>query len=67
VVAQRTLDDAEDVGAVLISRLRHTAPPLKRGGSSGSSRIAGLIPVAGGAMTDDMRRALGERQELKES
>ena len=67
VVAQRTLDDAEDLGAVLISRLRHTASPVRRGGSSGSSRIAGLIPVAGGAMDDEMRRALAERQELMES
>ena len=67
MVAQRTLDDAEDLGAVLISRLRHTASPVRRGGSSGSSLIAGLIPVAGGAMADEMRRALAERQELMES
>jgi hypothetical protein len=67
VVAQRTLDDAEDLGAVLITRLRHTAPPVERSKSSGSGRIVGLIPVARGAMTDEMARALVERQKLMEA
>ena len=67
VVAQRGLGDAEDIGAVLISRLRHVTS-----GKSGSRRpqarlIAGLVPVADGPMADTMRRALAERQDLLES
>lgn len=66
-VAQRSLHDADDIGAVLISRLRHTtseSPPRRPGKAR---LIAGLIPVADGPMPDDMRRALADRQQLMES
>ncbi|RNM11827.1 conjugal transfer protein [Nocardioides pocheonensis] len=67
IVAQRSLDDADDIGAVLISRLRHTTSGSRRTKPRRNRLIAGLVPVADGAMADDMRRALAERQELMES
>lgn len=66
VVAQRGLADAEDIGAVLISRIRH-ATAGKRGGRQQARLIAGLVPVADGPMADKMRRALTEREDLLES
>jgi hypothetical protein len=64
VVAQHTLGDAHDVGAVLISRLRYETFGTRRGKSAGNRLIAGLIPEATGPMADGMRRALTERKEL---
>ncbi|MFC5175089.1 MobF family relaxase [Nocardioides taihuensis] len=66
VVAQRGLADAEDIGAVLISRIRN-ATTCKRGGRQQARLIAGLVPVADGPMADKMRRALTEREDLLES
>ncbi|GGD24540.1 hypothetical protein GCM10007231_24660 [Nocardioides daphniae] len=65
VITQRRLDDADDIGAVLISRLRHTrtrAQDRKRRGRL----IAGLVVAAEGPMPDDMSRALKEREDLME-
>jgi conjugative relaxase-like TrwC/TraI family protein len=67
VVAHRSLADADDIGAVLISRLRHQTSPSRRGMLQKARLIAGLIPVADGPMDPDMRRALVERQELMEA
>ena len=67
VVAQRGLTDAEDIGAVLISRIRHATSGKRSGRRAHASLIAGLVPVASGPMTDSMRRALTERQDLLES
>jgi len=67
VVSQRSLDDAEDIGAVLVSRLRHAKSGWSRRGRPRMARlIAGLIPVADGPMSDEMRAALAERQGLLE-
>jgi hypothetical protein len=66
IVAQRSLDDADDMGAVLISRLRHATSGSRRTKPRRSRLIAGLIPVADGPMADDMHQALIERQELME-
>ena len=67
LVARRSFDDAEDVGAVLISRLQHESSRPKRGKRRVEARlIAGLLPVADGPMTDEMATALRERQELIE-
>ena len=66
VVAQRGLDDAEDVGAVLISRLRHVTSGSRRAAAHQAQLIAGLVPVADGPMSDEMRTALTQRQELLE-
>jgi hypothetical protein len=66
VVAQRSLDDAEDIGAVLISRLRHATAGPRRRGTRQERLIAGLIPIADGPMPDEMRRGLTERQSLLE-
>lgn len=68
LVARRPLDDADDVGAVLISRLHHeTSRPAWRRRGSGGELIAGLIPVATGPMSDDMATALTQRQSRIES
>lgn len=67
VVAQRGLDDAEDIGAVLMSRVRHATSGKRGGRRAHASLIAGLVPVASGPMADSMRRALAERQDLLES
>ncbi len=64
LVANRGLADAVDVGAVLISRLRHvTAQPRRIGRRRiDPELIVGLIPVATGTMNPEDRRALDERQ-----
>lgn len=67
LVASRSLEDADDVGAVLISRLQKAAPP-KRGKLRAEPRhIVGLIPVAEGPMSPEMMAALTQRQALMES
>jgi hypothetical protein len=66
IVAQRSLDDADDIGAVLLSRLRHATSGSRRSRRRGSRLIAGLVPVADGPMADDMRQALVERHRLME-
>lgn len=68
IVEQRTLDDAEDIGAVLISRLHHeTSRPRQAMGRREPRLIAGLIAMADGPMADDMRAALTERQRLMDA
>jgi hypothetical protein len=64
---ERSLDDADNIGAVLISRLRHTTSGSRRRKPGGGRLVAGLVPVADGPMADDRRRALVERQELMEA
>ncbi|MEI2811946.1 MAG: AAA family ATPase [Nocardioides sp.] len=66
IVAQRGLDDAEDIGAVLISRLRHATPGSKGGVRRAPKLIAGLVPVADGEMSPDMRESLVEHEEHME-
>jgi len=67
VVAQRGFADAQDIGAVLISRVRHATSGRGNGARRRPSLIAGLVPVADGPMSNRMRRALIERQDLLES
>ncbi|WP_415093472.1 MobF family relaxase [Nocardioides sp.] len=67
LVSRRALGDAEDIGAVLISRLERVARP-RRGGRRPSPRlVAGLIPVAAGRMSETMSNALAERADLMEA
>ena len=67
LVARRSLDDAEDIGAVLISRLQHQTTQPRRGKRRPEARlIAGLIPAADGPMSQEMTTALRERQNLIE-
>ncbi|WP_231252710.1 AAA family ATPase, partial [Nocardioides furvisabuli] len=67
LVAQRSLEDAEDVGAVLISRLRKKALPERDRRAAHHGYIAGLIPAARGPMSSEMMIALTERHTLMES
>jgi hypothetical protein len=67
LVARRSLEDADDVGAVLISRLQKAAPPKRGKRNAEPGHIAGLIPVAEGPMSPAMMTALTERQALMES
>lgn len=67
VVVQRGLEDADDVGAVLIGRLRHASARPRRGEDRRVRLIAGLVAAAEGPMPDEMRRALVEREELMEA
>ena len=68
LVAARGFGDAEDIASVLHYRIsRATAQPA----GSGRSRrapdlIAGLVPQARGAMTDELRNALDQRAYLIE-
>ncbi|WP_460808590.1 MobF family relaxase [Nocardioides salsibiostraticola] len=67
LVARRSVADAENIGAVLISRLRNDTSRPKRGRRPVEPNlIAGLIPVAGGPMSGAMASALEERQVLIE-
>ncbi|QSR31280.1 conjugal transfer protein [Nocardioides sp. S5] len=67
LVAQRSLEDAQDVGAVLISRLRKKALPERGRRAAHHGHIAGLIPAARGPMSPEMMTALAERHRLMES
>lgn len=68
LVRERRLVDADVVAAVLQSRV---ARMISRGtvgrGVKSPQLIVGLIPVAVGAMDDDMRVALQERAQLMEA
>lgn len=67
LVARRSLEDADDVGAVMTSRLQKTALPKRGKGRAEPRHIVGLIPVAEGPMSPEMITALTERQTLMES
>ncbi|WP_183407819.1 hypothetical protein [Nocardioides marmoriginsengisoli] len=62
------IDNAEDIGAVLISRLQHESTQPGRGKRRTEAKlIGGLIPGAVGPMSEDMAAALAQRQSLIES
>ena len=65
VVGQRTLLDADDVAAVLTSRLARTTVRPPRGTTP--DLVAGLLPAATGPLPTDAARALAERRELIET
>lgn len=68
VINRRTLRDAEDIGAVLVSRLaKETRAALAAQSTDGSGFIVGLVPVADGPMPRDFAEALVQRQEAIES
>jgi conjugative relaxase-like TrwC/TraI family protein len=67
LVAQRSLEDANDVGAVLISRLCRAARPERGRRPHEAKYIVGLVPVADGAMSQEMSTALVARQTLMEA
>jgi hypothetical protein len=67
LVTQRSLDDAGDVGAVLISRLRRAARPERVKRQRELRYIVGLLPVAEGQMSLEMSTALTARQALMET
>ncbi|SBN96596.1 Hypothetical protein PFR_JS12-1_2213 [Propionibacterium freudenreichii] len=69
LVKARGFRDADDIAAVLHYRVaRATARPGGAGRAGRAPRlIAGLIPEAVGAMNDEMRQALVERQRLIET
>jgi conjugative relaxase-like TrwC/TraI family protein len=61
LIAQRSLDDAEDIGAVLLHRLGGTSLPRGKGAPR---LIAGLVPEAIPPDDEPTRQALAERAEL---
>ena len=68
LVSRRGFDDAEDIGAVLLTRLQYaTARPKHTHRRRPSRMIVGLIPVVGGPIAEDAARGLRERQQLMES
>lgn len=67
LVRRRSLDDAEDIGAVLISRLQKAAKPKQGKRRAHAKLVVGLIPVADGPIGLDMEKALTERHDLMES
>ncbi|WP_285100911.1 MobF family relaxase [Promicromonospora sp. MEB111] len=62
LAAARSLYDADDVAAVLHDRLAHAATRA----NDWQNRIVGLIPMAQGPLSDNMREALDRRAELIE-
>ncbi|WP_341360716.1 MobF family relaxase [Georgenia sp. M64] len=65
LAAQRTLLDADDIAAVLTTRLaRATRRPAP---GTTPDLIAGLIPAANGPLPTDAARALTERRQLIET
>ncbi|MFF2485139.1 MobF family relaxase [Microbacterium sp. NPDC058062] len=68
VVNARTLGDADDVAAVLQSRIEKAMArqPGQHIGRTAPRLVAGLIPEALGPMIPEMRRALDERRTLIE-
>jgi hypothetical protein len=64
VLANRSVADAVDIGAVLHKRVRFAAGGRPRGRRD---LIAGLIPAARGEMSEELRVALAERERLIES
>lgn len=67
LVRSRSLDDAEDIGAVLVSRLRKAAHSGRARTRPTPNLVAGLIAAAGGEMSQEMANALSEREALMES
>ncbi|WP_082575348.1 MULTISPECIES: MobF family relaxase [unclassified Nocardioides] len=67
IVGQHSLDDADDIAAVLRHRVDHAAATMPRGCRLRPRLIAGLIPAPIGPMTADDRQAIDERQELIEA
>lgn len=67
VVAQHSLDDAEDVAAVLRYRLAHAQSTGGRRRECSTHFMAGLIPVALEPMDAEHRTALSQRQHLIET
>lgn len=66
VVARRGLVDAEDIGAVLISRVQKAAQPRQGRRRPSPKLVVGLIPVADGAMNAEMAEVLTELADLME-
>ena len=68
LVGARSLADADDVASVIHARLaRATVRPYGSGRTRKPPRmIVGLVPDAGGAISDEMRQALDERRDLIE-
>jgi len=66
VVSGRALDDAEDIGAVLISRLQKAARTKQGKRRREPKLIVGLIAAADGPMNEAMAKALAERADLME-
>ncbi|WP_167045041.1 hypothetical protein [Salinibacterium sp. ZJ454] len=68
-VAARGFDDAEDLAAVLHSRIAAVMAHDAGAGRPGRepAMVVGLIPPALGPMEPDMRRALDERSDMMEA
>jgi len=67
LVARRSLSDADDIGAVMLHRLSLATSSAARGTRRPPRLIAGLIPEAVGAMSEEMRSALHQRRDLIEA
>jgi conjugative relaxase-like TrwC/TraI family protein len=66
LVRRRSLDDAEDIGAVLINRLQKATKPRHGKHRPSPKLIGGLVPMADGPMSDPMAEVLGELTDLME-
>jgi hypothetical protein len=66
LIARRSLEDADDVGAVLISRLRQSARSECGKRPTEAKHIVGLVPAAEGSMSPEMSAALHARQTMME-
>jgi conjugative relaxase-like TrwC/TraI family protein len=66
LLKRRSLDDAEDIGAVLISRLQKAAQPKHGKHLPSPKLVVGLTPVADGPMSEPMAKVLGQLTDLME-
>ena len=66
LVARRSLDDAEDIGAVLISRVQKAVQPKQGKRRPSPKLVVGLIPVADGPMSPEMAKVLSDVADLME-
>jgi len=68
LVASRSLGDADDIGAVLISGIQRAVTRRSQRHRGDPERlIAGLIPIAAGPMAPGMAEALEQRRQLIEA
>lgn len=66
LVVGRSLDDAEDIGAVLISRVQKAVQPKQGKRRPSPKLVVGLIPVADGPMSPEMAKVLSDVADLME-
>lgn len=66
VIAAGRLDEVDDLGPLIRWRIQRLTDQLQPSPRHAAGLIGGLVPRAAGAMADEMRQALDEREQLIE-